>query len=1167
MANTFEIMAQFFAPLLEALEDVDSLQSLMSDLGVDLPLTAAHHTVVQDILPVAQDLRAILAEAQDDAAGNGITEQELFDLVTVVLDALASLATVDTSQIQSLSGTLTQAATWRRLGRELPGYLLLIWLDDFLPVAKAFLALGGAVERIPRGAGQLPRERLDWEATGLLLRNPPAQIADTWSFGGDAFNANGFISALAVLLHAFGFRARVVQTPGIVTQALGNRAPNAQTQALDGRLLAGSTSLPGAGGATVQALLSLVMTGATRPNVDTPSGLAVLPVLSGGFNLPPQVFADDISFELTASGEAAGGAGFAYYPSGPELLTGQGAVDANVVARLSGAPVNAAGETGWVIAGARDASHLRLDRFAATVLVETNPPEMRVTLDLADALALRIAAAEGGDGLVNFILGDTEVEVFGGFSATWSSRDGWSFDGGVGLEVTVPIEAELRPFYLDSITIAGWAGTTGFGSFAALTGSFSLGPIFLYFEEMGVQVDLVPTPEDAPGNFGALDARPSFKAPTGYGASLDFTPITGGGLVIKDAPLPHLEDVGSSYRGALALSFKLSKINYGLSAFALLSTELPDGRDGFSFAASVFLDFSVPLAAGFFLTGCGGVLGINRTLDTDAMRDVLFDGRLDDLLFPANPIEDAPQILDDMAAIMPVAPGQHFAGPVARISYGVPTIFHITLGVVIEVGNQPRLVILGSVKLVLPDEEHALVMLQLSFFGVIDFAAGRIDFDATLEGSRVLFFTITGDVAIRTGWGPGIFQIASFGGLHPLYPRPDNLSELRRLSAGFGQPGDDVRLTISSYFAQTQNALMFGARAELFAQGPKFPILGRVSAEGHIGFDALIYFNPFSFIVDVDGGISLMVNGKVKAALYFALSMRGPNPFFISGEVWVKVCKVKVRFGVTCTFGREQAAPANVTSAVEKLREALGAVSALSAGAGQGDAAGRITFRQTDEVLIEPLGTLQLTQTALPLDISLEKLGEAQISGAKRLDIVLLQDGNALPQSDVTDDFVRAHYFEASRSERLRAPSMEVHKAGVEITDSGAAIKGASIGESYEYEVIMVGERDSSKFKPLDAFSKVEFGKLADQFAYGRTAQSGAAATLPSVRDGVKMRAEAFVPGSVTDNLAGKAPDDRLDILDAQAKRGTQTLSRITKEQRAAEPGINAAVADYLSAA
>jgi len=614
----------------------------------------------------------------------------------------------------------------------------------------------------------------------------------------------------------------------------------------------------------------------------------------------------------------------------------------------------------------------------------------------------------------------------------------------------------------------------------------ALGPLHLSFDEIGVIVDLAPLPDGEVGSFGPIDVSPRFKPPSGYGAGLDFAPITGGGYIQK---------LDTEYRGALALQFE----KFGLSAFAILNTELPGGQPGFSFAASVFATFNLPLAAGFFLTGVGGMLGINRTVDTDAMRDVLFDGRLDDLLFPTDPIAMAPRILEDMATILPAQAGQHFMGPVARISWGQPTLVHITLGVIIEVGPEVRLVILGGVKMALPTEDAALVIFNLQFMGEIDFSEGRIDFDATLEGSRVLIFTITGDAAIRTGWGPGINQIVSLGGLH---------------------------------------------------------LIGKVSAEGTIGFDALIYFNPFSFTVGVDGGISLMVNGKVKAALYFAIEMSGPNPFRFSGEVWVKVCGVKVRFSVTKTFGERQSASTVTASATDVLRKAIEGIAALEAV--DSPATGVISFRS---------GEVRLMQTAVPLGLTIEKLGEADVEGTKSVDIAVFQpDGTAVSAEAETGEFVRGHYFDLSRSERLRAPAMETHRAGQSFNSTGFDSAGDVISDAYDYEVIEIGVSEEET-KTTGAITSIAGNKLElldGQFGNGRLASLASVTKDVKVLDAIAAPPGGFVVQSnalAARDAAGGGP-----VL-SETVIATTALSATAQTLLQDQPALNAQVVDYLSAA
>ena len=116
------------------------------------------------------------------------------------------------------------------------------------------------------------------------------------------------------------------------------------------------------------------------------------------------------------------------------------------------------------------------------------------------------------------------------------------------------------------------------------------------------------------GALGRFDIVFGLKLPTAYAVALDAAPITGGGF---------LDSRDNEYRGALALKFE----TFGFAAFAILNTKLPGGVPGFSFVASIFGDFVLPLGYGFFLTGLGGVIGINRTVNTDALRQVLYRRR------------------------------------------------------------------------------------------------------------------------------------------------------------------------------------------------------------------------------------------------------------------------------------------------------------------------------------------------------------------------------------------------------------------------------------------------------------------------------------------------------------------------------------------------------------
>jgi hypothetical protein len=590
--------------------------------------------------------------------------------------------------------------------------------------------------------------------------------------------------------------------------------------------------------------------------------------------------------ELDANISGTGGAYITAQPSGLGVEAG-GSVTADFT--LSGVYQNPLQEPTYFF-GSEGETNLRVDRVVATVggsiAAASGGSKVGDLYLAAGAEGLKASIDVGDDGLLSAVIPEPIDVDAGDILIGWRTGRGVYFEGGSSVSVTVPLDMPLGPVTLYDVTVAlDWEEEVR-GDFM-VTADLTLGPVYAYAENLGLSAALVDA-SDGDGLLGKHDMALGFIPPTGYAMSLDAEVLSGGGLL----------SVGEDeYRGALALQFA----NFGMSAFAVLNTRLPGGQRGFSLGASIFADINIPLAYGFFLTGLGGVIGINRTANTDALRDVMYEGRMDNLLFPSDPIENAVTILEDMAAILPSREGQHLFGPAARISWGQPNIIDIKLGVVLEVGEDYRLLIIGGLGMNLPDRDIGLVRLNLSFFGEIDFAAGTISFDATLEGSRVLVYTVTGDMALRTGWGQGITHIAAFGGLHPKYPRPGNLPDLYRLSIAFGT--NNPKITLSGYNAIALNAVMFGARADLYAKGPKIKFVGQVAAKGFVSFDALIYFDPFAFDVLLAGGLSLLVDGKSKAELGFRLALQGPNTFRISGDVWVKIFGIKVKFGITHTWG------------------------------------------------------------------------------------------------------------------------------------------------------------------------------------------------------------------------------------------------------------------------
>src|SRR5262245_20078066 len=151
-------------------------------------------------------------------------------------------------------------------------------------------------------------------------------------------------------------------------------------------------------------------------------------------------------------------------------------------------------------------------------------------------------------------------------------------------------------------------------------------------EKLGVGV-MVSLALGRDGNGGLLNFEPEFKMPTGMGAELKLPPVSGAG---------YLEKIGNKeLRGAFSANFGVIKV----SALGVL------GLDRFSLLVILAGEFVPPLqlSFGFTLVGVGGIVGINRRADENELTAAVSSGDLSNLLFPRDPVAEAPALLSTLS--------------------------------------------------------------------------------------------------------------------------------------------------------------------------------------------------------------------------------------------------------------------------------------------------------------------------------------------------------------------------------------------------------------------------------------------------------------------------------------------------------------------------------------
>jgi hypothetical protein len=1021
----------FFEPFAAAMESPDAMGDFLRRFGVD---------------PSKIDSSTLLNELN---AGNPSLPQLFQQVVSGsrAFDAAFLRTAFEVLRSLNESSVLRESVpNLQMLGDEMFALLARRYLGTRFPTAIGALeGLGVLTEKevAPENPGgrHLPYVRVsfDWAVLGQFVRQNPQWAFDVYGWGGKPpdgprFDYEKAISAVVRLAEstqlalAHEREMKDSERNALLKNSAGQPAPKAAVPIIQEE--PSGFEEDGEPMFSTEVGLNLLPYGDINKPEDL--GLALAPYAKGAAE-GERDLTDRLTLGVTVESQATGGAYLTVTPQGVDIANGT-AVEAGFEFSFD----YGRSDKDIVLIGEPDSTRLQAAAIAGALGGDLNGDIFAA----GGVEGFRAVIDVSQDGLLGKVIPDPIDVDAGTVLIGWRPGRGVYFEGGTSLEVEIPLEIDLEVVRILGLTVAlDWAEALNLET--RVEGELEIGPLFARADGIGVRATVV----NRPGVLGRRDLDFGFVPPIGYAVSLDVPALTGGGLV---------EDEDEEYRGALSLTFQ----TFGISAFAILDTQLPGGREGFSFAASIFGEFNAPLGFGFFLTGVGGVVGINRTVDTKVLRSALYEGRFDNLLFPEDPIENADSILETMAEVLPGREGQHLFGPVARIGWGQPMRANVTLGVVIEVGDETRILILGGMTSDLPSNDAAVVALELSFFGEIDFAEQTLAFDATLKNSRIVTYTVNGEVAIRSGWGERGPQIASFGGLHPKFPRPPSLSDLKQISIAFGS--NNPRVSVGGYCALTLNTIQFGARAELYVKGPDYPIVGQLAAEGFFEFDALITYQPFGFVVSLAGGISLLREGNEVLAINFDVTFSGPNRFKIDGKVWGTALGQDIKIPIKASWGSEQTLPPPQVDAVAALQEALERTSLEPAG-GPGPRVSAVSHRTPEEgeaAALDPLGGARLNQTAVPLRVTLDKIGEAEVSGPRTLDVELREPGGAAFRGEtrpVRSDFVRDHFFKLSGAERLRGTAFDNLVSGLSLKHAWITTSpGDAIEAEYKYERIHI---------------------------------------------------------------------------------------------------------------
>ena len=1039
------IIENLLLPLIEASEDLDVAEDLLRDLGYAPPSQVLAFKELSGVVSAVTGLLETVRDAIDEDDNDKLLQQ-LAQLIPETGRAIQAINTFNEKIQSNFAGSpfLTETDILTAIPGKLTEYLIVRYLEDYHPTLFAALLVGGVVELEDIEETPTPfhveyrKRSVNWSGLANLLSDPVGSLKANLE-GGDELLYDRLLYLLYQLGLGLGLLPIFIAADPDILTALNNGTD--------------LSSLDQAG--ELDVLYFPVISDPTfgvgfdvYPLVDAATnkytGLALALRAGAQLEIP---LSDDYRLEIKLSANVKDGLGVRMTRAG----------DVSFVSSLFSSPSELASATTFgmrfsivptelglinklVTLGAPGGTRFEIGSGSITLGVEkTDAVNLFVEAELKDGL-LELKAGEA-DGFISSILPAEGITGAFSLGVGVSNRAGLYFKGASGLYIRLPLHLALGPVNIEYLGI-GFGFEAGRFPLTLVSGfNAQLGPLAVAVEDIGVRAVLT-TKSDRSGNLGPLDITFGFQPPKGVGLAINGGVVKGGGYLYFDS------DKGE-YAGALELTIS----NFlSLKAIGLINTKMPGGQPGFSLLVIITAEFDpgFQLGYGFVLLGVGGLLGLNRTMLLDPLVQGVRTGAVNSIIFPTNIIANAPKILSDLRTIFPPYEGIFLIGPMAKIGWGTPTLISVALGVIIEIpGN---IVILGRIRVALPTDEEAVLILQVSFVGALEFDKRRIWFFATLYESRVLFITLEGEMGLLMDFSDNPNFVLSVGGFHPKFSAPPlPFPTPARITLSIINE-DWARIRADTYFAVTANTVQMGVHAEAFFG------FDSLSVEGYFNFDALLRFSPFYLIVEISAGFSVKVFGMGVWGVHLRGSLEGPTPWHIQGSAEIEFLFFSISVDVDVTFGERRAETLPPIEVLPKLKAEYEKLESWRATL---PASGLlfVSLRELGEegaLVLHPVGTLQISQRFAPLNLPLDKIGNQKPSDINKASVAVTT-GSLAVIGPTKEKFAAAQYRNMDDAAKLSAPSFEPLDSGIELGASDESwITGPMALRNVRYEQIII---------------------------------------------------------------------------------------------------------------
>ncbi|WP_085316832.1 DUF6603 domain-containing protein [Derxia lacustris] len=648
---------------------------------------------------------------------------------------------------------------------------------------------------------------------------------------------------------------------------------------------------------------------------------------------------------------------------------------------------------------------------------------------------------------------------------------------------------------------------------------------------------------------GALEVKP--KPPSGAGLRINVGPVRGGGY-LRYKELEH----GGEYGGVIDLQV----VKIGVTAIGLIAT------DPFSMVIVIGVHFmpKIELSFGFTLNGVGGLLAIDRRIDTAALTKGMQSGMIGNLLFPNDPVASAPTILDQLGQAFPAQPGAFVVGPMVELGWGSQAGFmKARVGILIALPD-PKVILLGAVEIGVPsadvEAKLRIVDLRAEIYGEI--SPDYLLILVSLQNSKIFKVTISGDIGLFVRWAGGSAFALSIGGFFPKYKAPAELSQMRRFTVNVSPPVDWLKVTAEGYFAITSNSVQFGGKVSVKAE------VGPASGEAWLSLDALFQWSPkFYFIVVIDAGIRIKAFGATIAGASFHGELSGTTPWKLEGHASVEILwwDVPVDIG-PITWGEDDKTQLPAVSPAQQVQQALLADEAwkpvLPAGADQ-------MVRLRDDplpLLVHPLGALEVKQQRLPLETHIDRLGSSPVTSNRAfLADASIGSGSLQAVSHATELFSPGHFIKMSDDQQVSRPDFESFPCGMRLAAAAAVTHDPDPGSiAVDWETCYPHE-ETPRLVERFSFAELNLALASNRGFLRQSAVAAAARAVGNPYAPARINPAATVRTQAAGTVSVARADDL--SLPAGAPRGVPTMVAASWLKANAGAGLQIVAAQSLEGA